>query len=69
VGWRFVKPRSANPRRSPLTDKKTIVETVEASVEKAAESVADFVDKVAAPEEPLVVLPPEEEKAPEKPAS
>lgn len=47
-----------------MTDKKTLAETIEDTVEKAAESVADFVDKVAAPEEPLVVLPPDEEKAP-----
>ena len=52
-----------------MTDKKTIVETIEDTVEKAADCAADFVDKVAAPEEPLVVLPPEEEEAPAKPAS
>ena len=52
-----------------MNDKKTLVETIEEAVEKAAESVADFADKVAAPEEPLVVLPPDEDKTPEKPAS
>jgi hypothetical protein len=52
-----------------VNDKKTLVETIEETVEKAAEAVADFADKVAAPEEPLVVLPPEDDKTPDKPAS
>ena len=52
-----------------MNDKKTLVETIEETVEKAAESVADFAHKVAAPEEPVVVLPPDADAPPKKPAS
>jgi hypothetical protein len=50
-----------------MTDKKSILETIEDKVKDAAQAVEDFADKVAAPEEPVVLIPEEDAPPPKKP--
>jgi hypothetical protein len=38
-------------------DKDSILKKVETSIRDAAKAVEDFADKVAAPEEPVVIIP------------
>jgi hypothetical protein len=46
-----------NARETIMTDKKSILETIEEKVKDAAQAVEDFADKVAAPEQPVVLIP------------
>jgi hypothetical protein len=50
-----------------MPDKKSILETIEDKVKDAAQAVEDFADKVAAPEEPVVLIPDEDAPPPKKP--
>jgi hypothetical protein len=40
-----------------MDDKDSILKKVEDSIKDAAKSVEDFADKVAAPQEPVVIVP------------
>jgi hypothetical protein len=40
-----------------MEDKDSILKKAEASIKDAAKAVEDFADKVAAPEEPVVIIP------------
>jgi hypothetical protein len=46
-------------------DKDAIREKLETGIEHAAKAVADFADEVAAPEQPVVIIP--DEAVPPKP--
>lgn len=48
-----------------MDDKDSILKKVEDEIKGAAKAVEDFADKVAAPEEPLVIIP--DDDAPPKP--
>jgi hypothetical protein len=50
-----------------MVEKESIVEKVEDGVRDAAKTVEDFADKVAAPQEPVVIVP--DEGMPPEPAS
>jgi len=47
-------------------DKESILKKVETSIKEAAKAVEHFADEVAAPEEPVVIIP-EGDDAPPKP--
>lgn len=51
----------------PMSDKDSIVKKIEKEIGDAAKKIEDFADKVAAPEEPLVILPNDEDEKPERP--
>jgi hypothetical protein len=50
-----------------MTDNKTTLETIEDKIKSAAQAVEDFADKVAAPEEPVVLIPDTNAPPPTKP--
>jgi hypothetical protein len=50
-----------------MDDKDSILKKVETGIKDAAKAVEDFADKVAAPEEPVVIIP-EETALPKPPA-
>jgi len=51
-----------------MDDKDSILKKAEDKIRDAAKAVEDFADKVAAPEEPLVILP-NDDAPPAKPAA
>jgi hypothetical protein len=51
-----------------MDDKDSILKKVEDKVKDAAKAVEDFADKVAAPEDPVVIVP-DEEPLPPPPAA
>ena len=50
-----------------MDDKESIVKTVENAIKDAAKAVEDFADEVAAPEDPVVIIP-DDDASPESPA-
>jgi hypothetical protein len=50
-----------------MSDKKTVLETIEDKVKDAALAVEDFADKVAAPQAPVELIPDEDAPPPKKP--
>ncbi len=51
-----------------MDDKKAVLKNVEDKIKDAAKAVEDFADKVAAPQEPVVILPDEDAPPPKPPA-
>ena len=51
-----------------MDDKDSILKKIETGIEDAARAVEDFADKVAAPEEPAVIVPAEDVPPPNLPA-
>ena len=51
-----------------MEDKDSILKKVEDAVKDAAKAVEDFADEVAAPQEPVVIVP-DKEPSPEPPAA
>jgi len=49
-----------------MDDKESVLKKVEESIKDAAKAVEDFADKVAAPQEPVVLIP-DEDATPSKP--
>ncbi|MCX7308883.1 MAG: hypothetical protein NTZ72_13460 [Afipia sp.] len=47
-----------------MSDKDSIIKKIEKEVVDVAKKIEDFADKVAAPEEPLVILPNDENDKP-----
>jgi len=47
-----------------MSDKDEIVKKIEEGIKGAAKAVEDFADKVAAPEEPVVIIPDEDAPPP-----
>lgn len=51
-----------------MDDKESALKKVEDKIKDAAKAVEDFADKVAAPQEPVVILP-DEDAPPPKPSA
>ena len=51
-----------------MDDKDSILKKVEDTIKDAAKAVEDFADKVAAPQEPVVIVP-DDDAPPAKPAT
>jgi hypothetical protein len=51
-----------------MDDKESALEKVEEKIKDAAKAVEDFADKVAAPQEPVIILP-DQDAPPPKPAA
>jgi hypothetical protein len=45
-------------------DKESVIRKVEDGIKEAAKAVEDFADKVAAPQEPVVIIPGRDSPAP-----
>jgi len=50
-----------------MDDKDSVLKKVETGIENAARAVEDFADEVAAPEEPVVIVP--DSSVPPKPSA
>ena len=50
-----------------MGEKDEILKKIEDSIKGAAKAVEDFADKVAAPEEPIVIIPDDDAPAPKSP--
>jgi hypothetical protein len=53
---------------SSMGDKENILEKIEQDIKGAAKAVEDFADKVAAPQEPVVLVPAPDAPPPKPPA-
>lgn len=51
-----------------MADKESILKKAEDTIKDAAKAVEDFADKVAAPQEPVVIIPDGETPPPKPPA-
>jgi len=52
---------------SEMDEKDEILKKIEDSIKGAAKAVEDFADKVAAPEEPVVIIPADDAPPPKSP--
>jgi hypothetical protein len=52
-----------------MIDKDDILNEIENEIKGAAKAVKDFADRVAAPEEPVVIVPDEDTPPPKPPAN
>jgi hypothetical protein len=50
-----------------MDDKESVLKNVEDKIKDAAKAVEDFADKVAAPQEPVVIIPDEDSPPPNPP--
>jgi hypothetical protein len=51
-----------------MDDKDSLLKKAEDEIKEAAKAVEDFADKVAAPEEPVIIIPAEDAPPPNPPA-
>ncbi len=65
---RRLKPAALEFGRTIWTTRNSILKKVETGIEDAARAVEDFADKVAAPEEPAVIIPAKDVPPPNPPA-
>ena len=64
AGFRGADNRTTRLGDSDMSDKDEIVKKIEEGIKGAAKAVEDFADKVAAPEEPVVIIPDEDAPPP-----